>query len=143
VTQSPQDFAHAWIGLINAGDFDGLRSLYAEDVYADGPYQRIEGADSMVGAVQEWTQAFPDLRGTVNGVHADRTTVAVELTFTGTWSGPMQIGELEWQTPTNQSMTVNACEVMKIEDGKIRASRGYLDMMTVLQQVGAIDAGQE
>jgi steroid delta-isomerase-like uncharacterized protein len=140
VTQSAEDFARAWIGFINAGDFKGLRSLYAEDIHEDLPstQRRVEGADAMVDAYREWTQAFPDLRGTLNGAHADGPTVTVEATFAGTWSQPLQRPGALQKTPTDRPMTVNICEVMEVEDGKIVAARAYYDMLTILQQIGVI-----
>ena len=32
-----------------------------------------------------------------------------------------------------------ACQVMEIEDGKIRATRHCFDLMTILQQIGAME----
>jgi ketosteroid isomerase-like protein len=134
------DVGHAWFGFIDASDLDGLRSLYAADAHAyfASQQQRTEGADAIVDATRQWTQAFPDLRGTLNGVHVDGATVTVEATFAGTWSGPLRVLGRRLK-PTNRPMTVRVCEVMEIKDGRILAARGYYDMLTILQQIGAME----
>jgi steroid delta-isomerase-like uncharacterized protein len=140
VTKSAEDVARVWLEFLNVRDFDGLRSLYAEDIYEDIPSQqrRIEGPDVMVEGYRRWTEAFPDLHGTLNALNADGVTVTAEATFTGTWSQPLDMPNVAHQTPTNRSMTINVCEVMEIEDGKIVGARAYYDMLTILQQIGAI-----
>jgi hypothetical protein len=37
-------------------------------------------------------------------------------------------------------MTVKSVEVIEVEDGKIKVLRHYFDLMTILQQIGAMDA---
>ena len=39
----------------------------------------------------------------------------------------------------NKRMTVKSVEVIEIEDDKIKALRHYFDLMTILQQIGAMD----
>jgi steroid delta-isomerase-like uncharacterized protein len=142
VTQNAREFAEAWVGYMNSGDFDGLRSLYAENIYANLPSQqrRVEGADVLVNSVREWTNAFPDLRGTLNAVHQDGKTVIIEVTFDGTWSGPLDMPGVVQRTPTNRPMTSDVCEVMELENGKLVAQRPYYDMLAILQQIGALEA---
>jgi hypothetical protein len=41
--------------------------------------------------------------------------------------------------PSNKPMTVKSIEVIEIEDGKIKVLRHYFDLMTILQQIGAMD----
>jgi hypothetical protein len=50
------------------------------------------------------------------------------------------------RTPDGQEMpasnrhgSVHACQVMQIEGGKIQATHAYFDLMTILQQIGAME----
>jgi steroid delta-isomerase-like uncharacterized protein len=140
VTQSAVEIARAWVGMFGAGDLDGLRSLYAADatLAAPGDEQPTEGIEAIGDTIQEWMQAFPDLRGTVNHLHADGNTVTLEATFEGTWSGPLRMSDGRTPTPTMRPMTITVCEVMEIESGRIQAVRGYYDTLTMLQQIGAM-----
>jgi limonene-1,2-epoxide hydrolase len=41
--------------------------------------------------------------------------------------------------PSTRRATVRACQVIEIEDGKITATHHYFDLMTILQQIGAME----
>jgi limonene-1,2-epoxide hydrolase len=44
--------------------------------------------------------------------------------------------------PSNRRATVRAVQVMEIEDGKIKVTRHYFDLMTLLQQIGAMEQAE-
>jgi predicted ester cyclase len=75
----------------------------------------------------------------VRRAYADGNTVTIEITWEGTQSGPMRTPDGHELPPSNQRVEVSACQVMEIEDGKIRATRHYFDLMTILQRIGAMD----
>ena len=70
MAQSAEDLARESIESYNAGDFDRLRSLLADDFYEEelGTQRRIDGADARVEAAQAWKRAFPDEQATITGV---------------------------------------------------------------------------
>ena len=72
-------------------------------------------------------------------MYASGNTVAIELTWEGTQSGPMATPDGQELSPSNKPMTVKSVEVIEIEDDKIKALRHYFDLMTILQQTGAMD----
>ena len=104
--------------------------------------RRLEGADARVEAAQHWKQAFPDEHGTITGAYPSGDTVAIELTWEGTQSGPMAMPDGQELPPSNKRMTVKSVEVIEIEDGKIKVLRHYFDLMTILQQIGAMDQAE-
>jgi len=53
-------------------------------------------------------------------------------------SGPMTTPDGQELPPSNKRMTVKSVEVIEIEDGKIKVLRHYFDLMTILQQIGAM-----
>jgi steroid delta-isomerase-like uncharacterized protein len=140
MAQSAEDLARESIDCYNAGDFDGLRSLLADDFYEEelATQRRLEGADARVEAAQSWKRAFPDEQGTITGAYSSGNTVAIELTWEGTQSGPMAMPNGQELPPSNKRMTVRSVEVIEIEDGKIKVLRHYFDLMTMLQQIGAM-----
>ena len=140
---SAVDVARESIECFTAGDFDRLRALLADDSYEEehATQRRLDGAEAQVDAARGWKEAFPDGRGTVHGAYVDGNTVTLELTWEGTQSGPMRTPDGHELPPSNRRGTVSACQVMEIEDGKIKATRHYFDLMTILQQVGALQAG--
>ena len=138
---SAVDVARDSIECFNSGDFDRLRSLLAEDSYEEeySTQRRLDGADAQIEAARGWKEAFPDGRGTVRAAYADGNTVTLELTWEGTQSGPMRTPDGGELPPSNQHGSVNACQVMEIEDGKVKVTHHYFDLMTLLQQIGAME----
>ena len=141
MAESAVELARESIECFNAGDFDRLRSLLADESYEEelSTQRRLEGADAQVEAARGWKAAFPDGHGTVHGAYADGDTVTIELTWEGTQSGPMQTPDGQQLPPSNRRATVKACQVMEIEDGRIKATRHYFDLMTILHQIGAME----
>jgi steroid delta-isomerase-like uncharacterized protein len=135
------DLARESIECFNAGNFDRLRSLLADDSYEEeySTQRHLDGADAQVDAARGWKEAFPDGHGTVHRAVADGNTVALELTWEGTQSAAMRTPDGQEMPPSNRHVSVHACEVMEIEDGKIHATRHYFDLMTLLQQIGAME----
>ena len=80
MAQSAEDVARESIESYNAGDFDRLRSLLADDFYEEelATQRRLEGADARVEAAQAWKQTFPDEDGTITGAYTSGNTVAME-----------------------------------------------------------------
>ena len=141
MAQSAEDVARESIECYSAGDFDRLRSLLADDFYEEelATQRRLEGVDARVEAARTWKQAFPDEHGTITGAYTSGNTVAIELTWEGTQSGPMATPDGRVLPPSNKPMSVKSVEVIEIEDGKIKVLRHYFDLMTILQQIGAMD----
>ena len=146
MAQSAEDVARESVECYSAGDFDRLRSLLADDFYEEelATQRRLEGADARVKTVQGWKRAFPDEHGTITGVYTSGNTVAIEVTWEGTHSGPMAMPDGQELPPSNKPFTVKSVQVIEVEDGKMKALRTYFDLMTLLQQIGAMDqAGKQ
>ena len=141
MAQSAEDLARESIESYNAGDFDRFRSLLADDFYEEelGTQRRIDGADARVAAAQAWKRAFPDEQATITGVTTGGNTVAIEITWEGTQSGPIATPDGQELPPSNKRITLKAVEVIEVEDGKLKALRHYFDLMTLLQQIEAMD----
>jgi steroid delta-isomerase-like uncharacterized protein len=141
MAESAADVARESVECFNSGDFDRFRSLLADDSYEEehATQRRLDGADAQIEAARGWKEAFPDGRGTIEGTYLDGDTVTLELTWEGTQSGPMRSPDGQELPPSNRRGAVKACQVMEIDGGKIRATRHYFDLMTLLQQVGAME----
>jgi steroid delta-isomerase-like uncharacterized protein len=141
MAQSAVDVARVSVECFSAGDFDRLRSLYAEDSYEEehATQRRVEGPDAQVDVARGWKQAFPDGRGTVERAYVDGNTVTLEITWEGTQTAPMRTPDGQELPPSNQHVSVKACQVMEIQEGRIKATRHYFDLLTILQQIGAME----
>jgi steroid delta-isomerase-like uncharacterized protein len=135
---SPQDLinlARENVEAFNAGDWQRLKAAITPDVVYDevGSQRRLQGADQFVEAYQGWKQAAPDCKGTISNALASGSTVAIEVHWTGTQTGPL--GAIP---PSGKSWSVRGAQVIAIDKDKIKELRQYFDMTTILQQIGAV-----
>jgi hypothetical protein len=69
---------------------------------------------------------------------ASKDTALIEVVWKGVHTGPLQ-------TPSgtipasNKPIEIPACQVVKVEGGKITSFSHYFDMLTMLTQIGAMN----
>jgi steroid delta-isomerase-like uncharacterized protein len=130
------------IEAFNAGDWDGLAAGVTEDTVHEEPAtgRRVQGKDALIELNRAWKEAYPDATGTITDAFASGDRVALRITWEGTQSGPLGLpggGEIP---PTNKRVTVHACQIFRMADGKIAESAHYFDLLGMLEQLGAIQA---
>jgi steroid delta-isomerase-like uncharacterized protein len=130
------------IDAFGAGDWERVRVTMTEDSiyqeYATG--RRVQGAENVLQADQGWKKAFPDAKGTVNSAIASGDKVTMEVTWSGTQTGPLE-GAAGVLPPSGKSVTVNAALVLSFQGDRIKEAHHYFDMLGMLQQLGAVPAG--
>jgi steroid delta-isomerase-like uncharacterized protein len=82
-----------------------------------------------------FTSAFPDLRHDIVDLVAEGDKVAVRFNVTGTHKG-----ELQGIPPTGKTVSFSAIDFITMIDGKIAEDWLSVDMMGLMQQIGAIPA---
>ena len=118
---------------------DGLVNLFAEDgtMTDDGAPEPLTTKDAIRGYVQSWFTAFPDMRTrTLNRVIGD-DSVAAEIEFTGTNTGPLNMGGQEIPA-TGKAITGHGCYFAKVRDGKIVEFHAHPDGAGMMMQLGLI-----
>ena len=124
----------------NAGDWQRLEAVLAPDVvyHEVGSQRRLQGADQMIQAYQGWKQAFPDDgKGTITNAFASGNLVLIEVTWMGTQTGPF-VGPGGTFPQSGKAFNASGAQVITIEGGKIQELHQYFDLMTILQQIGAM-----
>jgi predicted ester cyclase len=87
-----------------------------------------------------WTTAFPDFRiKTLNQV-ANDDSIAVEIEFTGTNTGPLKMGDQPEIPATNRKVTNNGCYFGKVKNGKFTEVHTYPDLAGMMVQLGLQEA---
>ena len=124
----------------NAGDDDRMGATLADDVKYNelGTQRRLQGPQAVITVHQEWRQTFPDVKGTIQNIFVSGNQALAEMTFDGTFQGDMVTpggtipanGKRIEQFPT--------AFVYEVEGGKIKEIRQYFDVMSLLQQIGAM-----
>ncbi len=139
MTKDPITIARENIDAGNAQDWPRFKATLADGVVYDevGTGRKIKGADQWVEAYQGWFQAFPDVKGNITSSFASGDTAIVELTWDGTQTGPL-VGPAGTIPPSGKRQKTRATLVLTIDDGKIKEAHHYFDMLSLLQQIGAI-----
>jgi steroid delta-isomerase-like uncharacterized protein len=132
-----ENIAREIVDAFNANDWASVKEAMAPDaVYNElGTQRTIRGPDQIAEAWQGWKQAFPDVRGTVKSMVASGNSVAVEVQYDGIHTGPLMTpnGVIP---PTGKPQSTRCAWVIDFEGDKVKESRMYFDMMTMMQQLG-------
>jgi len=130
--------ARGIVEAFNKSDWERTRALVGNGVYHEvGTQRRLQGGDEVLPALQGWKQAMPDVTGTVTNAFASGNQVVLEVTWSGTHTGPLQ-------TPTGpipasgKRQSTPSAWIFQFEGDKIKESRQYFDMVAFLQQIGAM-----
>jgi len=126
----------------NERKFDEIADGMAPDgtltvVGSGDVFEGVEGSRKYNAA---WADAFPDGRLTVDRVIASGDLVAVEFTGRGTHTGTLStsMGDIP---ATGRAVTLQFCDLMEFENGKVRRQRSYFDTGSMMAQLG-LGAGQ-
>jgi predicted ester cyclase len=131
------------VDAFNASDWERIRDIAGNGVYREvGTRRRLEGGDEIVGALQVWKNAMPDVSGTVTNGFTSGNQVALEVTWTGTQTAPLEPGgyirKIGGGIPASGQRHTNAAAWIFEFDGiKLKESRQYFDMATFIPSAAA------
>jgi steroid delta-isomerase-like uncharacterized protein len=130
--------AREQVDAFNNGDWERLHAGLAADArYHEFATQReVEGPEKIVELFKGWKTAFPDASGTVTSAVGSGNMAALEVTWKGTHTGPLETAEGTIPASGKRQETPAAI-VFTFEGGKIKEDRQYFDLMTLLKQIGA------
>ena len=124
-----------------AEEFEGQGNLkVADEVFAPNyrlhfpsyPPMDVAGHKMLISAFRV---GFPDMRVIIEEQVAEGNLVTNRLKLTGTHTGSFQ-----GIPATGKQVTIVGINIMQFEAGKIVEIRGVLDVMGLMQQIGAIPA---
>jgi predicted ester cyclase/ketosteroid isomerase-like protein len=92
-----------------------------------------QGPDGVAGMVKIWHQAFPDGHMTMDDIITEGEMSTIRMTFRGT-----QTGEFYGVPPSNKPVEVTSIGIDRVVKGKITEGWGELNMLGMMQQMGAI-----
>lgn len=117
----------------NEGNTATADELMAVNAAIHMPTGELVNLDGLKGFAGTWRDAFPDWHSTVEELIAEEDRVAERWTGRGTHRG-----ELQGISPTGKPVEVPGSVFYRIVGGKIVEFRGQLDMMNLMQQIGAV-----
>ncbi|HEX7801612.1 MAG TPA: ester cyclase [Pseudoxanthomonas sp.] len=119
--------------FLPTGDAALAEQFLSPDVTIYFAGQKQQGRDTYLGLVAANRAAFPDLVWTVDQMVAEGDTVAIRYTMTGTHRG-----DFAGVAGTGKPVTAQSMAFYRLENGRIVEERAQLDLLAVLQQIGAI-----
>ena len=122
----------------NEGNTAAADELMAPDAEIHMPTGEMVNLDGLKGFVGMFRGSFPDWHSTVEELIAEGDKVAERWTGRGTHRG-----ELQGIPPTGKRVEVPGSVFYRIVDGKIVEFRGLFNMMSLMQQLGAIPSPQQ
>ena len=117
----------------NEGNMSAADELMAVDAQIHMPTGEVVNIDGLKGFAGTFRGSFPDWHSTFEELIAEGDRVAERWTGRGTHRG-----ELQGIPPTGKRVEVPGSVFYRIIGGKIVEFRGQLDMMSLMQQLGAV-----
>jgi steroid delta-isomerase-like uncharacterized protein len=118
---------------INAGNVAAIDELTSADYVGHmvgvPPFDRATHKRLLAA----FRAAFPDQQVTIEDLIAEGDKVVNRATYTGTHRG-----EFQGIAPTGKRFTISGMNISRIADGKVVEDWTVLDMLGMLQQIGAI-----
>jgi len=128
--------AREYFETFNKRDWDRMRSLFHPDyTYMGGDGVVQKGVDAIMAINQGFATGMSDAHIDIKSIHSAGNTAVIEFTGTGTHDG-----DLMGIAASGKKLSMPVCNVIDVKDGKILAEREYMDMMHLMQQIGAIPA---
>ena len=125
-------------GFWNEGNTSTADELMAPGAEIHMPTGETLDLDGLKGFAVTFREAFPDWHSTFEELIAEGDRVAERWTGRGT-----HLGELWGIPPTGRRVEGPGSVFYRIAGGKIVEFRGQLDMMGLMQQLGAIPSPQQ
>jgi steroid delta-isomerase-like uncharacterized protein len=124
--------------LLNKGDVDGFGALLADGfVEHDTMPGLTPTKEGVLELFRGYLASFPDFHMEVEEILPSGDKAVARATVTGT-----QDGEFMGLPPSGRSVSVQLIDIMRFDDaGLVREHWGVADMLSLLQQVGAIPDG--
>jgi steroid delta-isomerase-like uncharacterized protein len=125
------------VEAFNNADWDEVTTYFGNSTYHEfGTQRSLSGIDAILEVMRGWKAAMPDVRGTVTGAVEQGQRVVLEIMWEGTQTGEM-LSEQGTIPASGKRQKTPAAFVFDYEDGTLKESRHYFDMLTFLKQIGA------
>ena len=135
------DHANSLRGLydaLNAGDLDRFGAMLADDFVEHEETPGLAPTkDGVLEFFRMYRAAFPNLHMEPEDVLASGDKVTARVRATGTHEG-----EFMGMPPSGRNVDVELIDIIRFgDDGLAREHWGVVDLMTMMQQLGAIPEG--
>jgi steroid delta-isomerase-like uncharacterized protein len=135
----PASVANEFIDAFNNSNWERFSALCSPDmIYEErGTNRSAKGRDGVLEVGKGWKAAMSDIQGMVFDSVGCGTTAVLEIRWTGTHDGPLEManGTL---AATGRTIEIDAAQIYTVENGLITSMRNYADFLTMAGQLGLI-----
>jgi ketosteroid isomerase-like protein len=124
---------------MNAKDKETMAGCYAEDAVAVTPDEgEINGREGITNYLFQLWEAFPDVNYESTDKYETGNVAIDEGVVTGTNTGALKLPNGESLQPTGKKMTVRSCDVVHVEEGRVKTHHFYFDQLEFMAQLGLL-----
>ena len=121
------------------GNFEVFEQLFSPDFVDHTPQQGFGNDKQSVRILyQAMREAFPDFHADIHWQWADGDVVTTFKTYYGTHRGA-----IFGIAPTGRNVKFETVDVMRVRDGRITDHWGVADLLSLVQQLGALKLGTD
>jgi predicted ester cyclase len=119
----------------SGGKYDLAHEIISPNmtVHGAGGQQIGMGPEALIDLIKTWRTAFPDGYMTIDDLIVEGDLVGIRNTWRGT-----QQAEFYGIPPSGNSVTVTSVGLDRVQDGKVVEGWGELDMVGMMQSLGAM-----
>ena len=127
----------------NHHDDDRLGAAVTADfIYNEfGTQRRVQGRQEFIKIWQGWRRVFPDVNGAIRNIFVSGNQAMAETTWDGTFRGDLVFPGQTIPATGGRMEQFPVAFVFTAEGGKLTETHLYFDVMTLLQQIGAMPQG--
>ncbi|MGE5519085.1 MAG: ester cyclase [Candidatus Dadabacteria bacterium] len=135
-----EEVMEAW----NRHDAGKLATYYDENITWRDPAfpETLKGKDAVMNVFKVWDTAFPDFKLKVLTKLVEEDTIAFEMEFTGTHTGPLNVPGMEIP-PTNRKVSDLIGCFSKVRNGKVVEVHNFTNPQSMMVQLGVQPAHAE
>ena len=122
-------FEEVW----NQGNLDVFDELVTSDIVIHAGGRDFKGSEEYKKFILGYRNAFPDIKFTIDDQISSGDKVVERFTAQGSHQG-----QLRDISSTGKKINITEIEITRIIDGKIVERWGAPDLLTLMQQIGAI-----
>jgi steroid delta-isomerase-like uncharacterized protein len=119
----------------SGGKYDLAHEIISPDMVVHGAGGQTVGMgpDGLIDLIKTWRTAFPDGRMEIDDLIVEGDTVAIRNTWHGTHEA-----EFYGVPPSGKQVSVTSVGIDRVTDGLVSEGWGELDMVGMMQQMGAL-----
>jgi steroid delta-isomerase-like uncharacterized protein len=123
--------------MLGKGNLDRIDEFVTDDVvdHQEGMPGQPDGKEGVAFFVNTMREAFSDIEAKMNQSLESGDMAAAQMTLTG-----KHTGDFMGVPASGKSFEVECMDIIRIEDGKCAEHWGVTDMLSLMQQIGAVPA---